>query len=208
MRWLLQELVEAAADVGGTAGAAMDDLVQTAQQHSAGLMEAMTDAATSLASTASEAASGLASELGSTVASTVVAENAAAGHAIDSATAMPLAEARAGAAGAGGLISMGAQDGFVDPQPLQHALDGPHSMWHGHGRMISILVFAHLAAFLYWCAIAQGLVIIRDVGVLASERCICSWRDLSLVLPSDGGLSKILATHTGIAHVLAALCKC
>ncbi len=155
MRWLLQELADAATDVGETAGAVMDDFVQSAQEHSTGLMEVMSDAATSLASTATEAASGLASELGSTMASTVVAENAAGGHAIDSATAMPLlAEARGGAAGAGGMVSMGAEDGFVEPQPLHHALDGgPHgSMWHGHGRMVSVLVFAHLAAFLYWCA--------------------------------------------------------
>ena len=136
------------------AGSAIEDIVQTAHEHSAGLMEAMTDAATSLASTASDAASGFASELGSTVASTVVAENAAAGHAIDSATAMPLIEARgaAGDVGAAGLISMGAEDGFAEPHALHHALDGPHSMWHGHGRMVSILVFVHLAAFLYWCA--------------------------------------------------------
>jgi hypothetical protein len=153
MRWLLQELVDAAADVGEMAGVAMDDVVQAAQEHSAGLMEVMTDAATSLASTASDAASGFASELGSTMASNVVAENAAAGHAIDSATAMPLTEARGGGdVGAGGLISMGAEDGFVEPHTLHHALDGSHSMWHGHGRMVSILVFAHLAAFLYWCA--------------------------------------------------------
>ncbi len=155
MRWLLQELADAATDVGETAGAVMDDFVQSAQEHSTGLMEVVSDAATSLASTATEAASGLASELGSTMASTVVAENAAAGHAIDSATAMPLlAEGRSGAAGAGGMVSMGAEDGFVEPQPAHHALDGGlhGSMWHGHGRMVSILVFAHLAAFLYWCA--------------------------------------------------------
>ena len=165
MRWLLQELVDAATDVGETAGAVLDDFAQTAQEQSTGLMEVMTDAATSLASTATEAASGLASELGSTMASTVVAENAAAGHAIDSATAMPLlAEARGGAAGAGGMVSMGAEDGFVEPQPLHQTLEVSHSMWHGHGRMVSVLVFAHLAAFLYWCA--------SDTGCMASIACV------------------------------------
>lgn len=30
-------------------------------------------------------------------------------------------------------------------------LNPPHSIWHGHGRVLLVLVAVHLAAFLYWC---------------------------------------------------------
>ena len=72
----------------------------------------------------------------------------------------------------GTLISMGTEDGFVESHALQHALDGPHSMWHGHGRMISILVFAHLVAFLYWCATQTtvGVHQLQEKGIG-----MCTW---------------------------------
>lgn len=27
----------------------------------------------------------------------------------------------------------------------------PAGLWHGHGRVLLLLVAVHLAAFLYWC---------------------------------------------------------
>ena len=51
---------------------------------------------------------------------------------------------------------MGSQGSSGAAQALDLHTDGkehlnpPHSVWHGHGRVLLLLVAVHLAAFLYW----------------------------------------------------------
>lgn len=46
-------------------------------------------------------------------------------------------------------------------------LNPPHSVWHGHGRVLLLLVAVHLAAFLYWCA---GSLLLSAVGHVQAVR--------------------------------------
>ena len=54
-------------------------------------------------------------------------------------------------------IFLGVQGNSEAAQALDLHTDGkehlnpPHSVWHGHGRILLLLVAVHLAAFLYWC---------------------------------------------------------
>lgn len=52
------------------------------------------------------------------------------------------------------VSAQGADGGVTEAMDL-HAegkehLAQPHGLWHGHGRMLLLLVAVHLAAFLYW----------------------------------------------------------
>ena len=156
MRWLLKELVERTTNAATNAATLVPpttaSVVQTAGPLSGGgrLVGAVTDAATSIVSSASDAASVLATDLGSTVAASVVEATAKVGGGVKSAAAMPtrLGVASSGTAAVGGEgISL---SGRGSAELAKH-LDGADSMWHGHGRILCVLVVVHLAALLYWC---------------------------------------------------------
>ena len=52
-------------------------------------------------------------------------------------------------------------------------LNPPHSVWHGHGRVLLLLVAVHLAAFLYWYAGSLPLSAVGHVQAVQDLHSAC-----------------------------------